>query len=158
MMGMTGSWARRQDISGFMKAINESFDFAVVGAGWRTDFFLRIAQAIPQMRVCGVVARNAERAGELSSEWDVPCFASIAELMRDTQPTYVIASVSAVAMPDICLELVDHDVPVLAETPPAPDLDRLISFYHQCLAGGARIQVGLVVQGLLGGIVYALRK
>jgi len=124
-----------------MGAAKETFDFAVVGAGWRTDFFLRVAAAIPQMHVCGVVVRNAERADALTSKWDVPCFASIDELLRDTQPTFVIASVSAGAMPEICLELAAYDVPVLAETPPAPDLDQLNSLYRQCSEAGARVQV-----------------
>ncbi len=120
---------------------DESFDFAIVGAGWRTDFFLRVSRAIPQMRVCGVVARKAERRDAVTAEWGVPCFASVAELVRHTQPAYVIASVSAEAMPDVCLELADHTLPVLAETPPAPDLDRLIGLYRQCSAASARIQV-----------------
>ena len=52
----------------------DGFEFAVVGAGWRTDFFLRIAAALPQMHLCGVVVRKEFRAIEAESRWGVPCF------------------------------------------------------------------------------------
>ena len=119
----------------------DSFEFAIVGAGWRTDFFLRVAAALPQMKVCGVVVRNKTRAREVESEWHVPCFASIADLMQNTRPSFVIASVSAEAMPDVCIELAGHAVPILAETPPATDLEGLLSLYQSLSKAGARIQV-----------------
>lgn len=117
------------------------FEFAVVGAGWRTEFFLRVADALPHMKVCGVVARNDGRAKEVQADWDVPCFATIADLMNDTRPSFVIASVSAQAMPQVCTELAGHAVPILAETPPATDLEGLVSLYQALSRLGARIQV-----------------
>ncbi len=119
----------------------DGFEFAVVGAGWRTDFFLRVAAALPQMKLCGVVARNETRGKEVESDWGVPCFASVTDLMRSTRPSFVIASVSAEAMPEVCIELAGHGVPILAETPPAPDLDGLVSLYQALSEAGARIQV-----------------
>ena len=119
----------------------DSFEFAVVGAGWRTDFFLRAAAALPQMKVCGVVARDETRAKEVESDWGMPCFASIPELLQNTRPSFVVASVSAQAMPDVCIELAGHAVPVLAETPPATNLEGLVSLYQQVSKLGARIQV-----------------
>jgi predicted dehydrogenase len=118
-----------------------SFEFAVVGAGWRTDFFLRVAAALPQMKVCGVVTRSVKRANEVESEWGIACFASISELMKNTQPSFVVASVSAQAMPDVCIDLAEHAVPILAETPPATDLKGLVNLYQKVSEVGARIQV-----------------
>lgn len=117
------------------------FEFAVVGAGWRTDFFLRVAAALPQMKICGVVARSETRAKEVESDWGVPCFASIGDLIQNTRPSFVVASVSAEAMPQVCIELAGHTVPILAETPPATDLEGLVSLYQQVSKAGARIQV-----------------
>ncbi len=117
------------------------FEFAVVGAGWRTDFFLRVAAALPQMQVCGVVARNETRRQEVESDWGVPCFASIADLMSKVRPSFVIASVSAETMPQVCLELAEDGIPILAETPPATDLEGLARLYEGLSKRGARIQV-----------------
>ena len=119
----------------------DDFEFAVVGAGWRTDFFLRVAAVLPQMKVCGVVVRNAAHAKDVESEWDVACFASIPALLKHTQPSFVVASVSAKAVPDVCIELAGHAVPILAETPPATDLEELVSLYQQVSKLDARIQV-----------------
>ena len=118
-----------------------SFEFAVVGAGWRTDFFLQVAATLPQMQVCGVVARNETRAQTVESDWGVPCFASIDKLMQSARPSFVIASVSAEAMPQVCTEVAEHGVPILAETPPAIDLQRLVGLYDTLSLGGARVQV-----------------
>ncbi len=117
------------------------FEFAVVGAGWRTDFFLRIAAALPQMSVCGVVSRNDQRAKEVESKWSVQCHPSIMQLMESTRPFFVVASVSAEAMPDVCTELAGHAVPILAETPPATNLDGLVRLYRGLSELDARIQV-----------------
>ncbi len=119
----------------------DGFEFAVVGAGWRTDFFLRVAAALPQMNLCGVVARNEARAKDVESDWGVPCFASIPDLLTHTRPSFVVASVSPKAVPDVCIELAGHAVPILAETPPATDLEGLVSLYQQVSKLGARIQV-----------------
>ncbi len=118
-----------------------SFEFAIVGAGWRGDGFLRIAAAVPQMKVCGVVARNPERARAIESNWDVPSYSSVVELLESCRPSFVVACVSAQSMPDVCTELAGHGVPVLAETPPAADLEGLVKLYATLVEGGARIQV-----------------
>lgn len=132
---------RASPVIGNMGNSMDSFEFAVIGAGWRTDFFLRVAAALPQMKICGVVARNATRAKEVESAWGVPCFASISDLMQNGRPSFVVASVSAQAMPDVCIEVAGHDVPVLAETPPATDIEGLVSLYQSLSKAGARIQV-----------------
>lgn len=119
----------------------DGFEFAVVGAGWRTEFFLRVAAALPQMKVCGVVARKEARAQAVESDWGVPCYSSIADLMQHTRPLFVISSVSAEAMPDVCIELAGHAVPILAETPPAAELEELVSLYRVLAEAGARVQV-----------------
>jgi predicted dehydrogenase len=119
----------------------DCFEFAVVGAGWRTDFFLRAAKVLPQMTVCGVVARNATRAQEVESKWGVRCYGSTDELLQNTQPSFVIASVSAEAIPDVCIALAGRGVPILAETPPATDLKGLINLYQSLTELGARVQV-----------------
>ncbi len=124
-----------------VRAWEQSFEFGVVGAGWRTDFFLRVAEAIPGMAVSGVVARRPERAALIEAEWRVPCFASITELLRDSRPSFLISSVTAEAMPEVCLEIAEHRVPILAETPPAPSLDSLVSLHRDLVGVDARIQV-----------------
>src|ERR1700754_4649139 len=70
-------------------------------------------------RVTGVVSRGRE-------EFEgVPVHRGLDELLRAERPDFVIVSVPWAVSPAAIRELVALGVPVLAETPPAPDLDGL---------------------------------
>lgn len=115
--------------------------FAVSGSGWRSLFFLRLAQMAPdRLRATGVVTRTAERGQELTDAWRVPTHRTIEELLAAERPDFVISSVTWDQMPVTVRELVAAGVPVLAETPPAPDLDGLRALWSDVGAGG-RVQV-----------------
>lgn len=110
--------------------------FAVIGSGWRSAFFLRLAAAAPErLEPVGVLARRAEAREQLGRRWGVRTVETIAELLA-LQPEYVIAAVSWEAMPEVTRELVAAGVKVLAETPPAPDLDGLRSLWSDVGASG----------------------
>src|SRR5262249_21646728 len=45
----------------------------LIGSGWRAEFFLRLAAALPdRFRVSGVVSRS--RGAEVTAKWGVPAF------------------------------------------------------------------------------------
>jgi predicted dehydrogenase len=111
--------------------------FGVVGSGWRSLFFLRLAHAVPhRLRAAGVVTRTAERGAEVTRAWGVPTFRTIDDLLAADRPNYVVAAVPWQQMPVTTRELVALGVPVLAETPPAPDLDGLRSLWSDVGATG----------------------
>lgn len=116
-------------------------DFAVIGAGYRAGFFLRVARALPHLfRVCGVVARREESRATVEAEWGVPSYPTLAALLEEATPAFAVVSVSAGAAPALIADAASHGLPVLAETPPAPDLEGLLSLYG-LVEEGARIQV-----------------
>jgi hypothetical protein len=90
--------------------------------------------------VTGVVTRTAERGGQVESEWAVPTFRSVADLLRHERPDFVAAAVPWAAMPDAVRAVAHHRMPVLAETPPAPDLDGLRSLWSD-VGGTGLVQV-----------------
>ena len=114
--------------------------FAIIGAGWRAEFYLRIAATLPErFRVTGVLTRAPARAARVRAGWNVPIRASLDEALAD-RPTFVVLCVPRTVGPGLLRELAGRDVPVLTETPPAGDLDGLRGLLD--LAGsGARIQV-----------------
>jgi predicted dehydrogenase len=115
--------------------------FGVIGSGWRSAFFLRLAQAVPdRLRATGVVTRSAGRGEEIEARWDVPSFRSAAALLAAGAPDYVIVSVPWAVTPDATRELVGLGAHVLAETPPAPDLAGLRAVWADVGASG-RVQV-----------------
>jgi predicted dehydrogenase len=116
-------------------------EFAVVGAGWRTEFFLRIARALPdRFRLVGVTVRSPDKATAIKSAWGVSTFPDIDRLLGGCHPAFVIVSVPQPAAPSIIAELVDRKMVVLTETPAAPTRDGLIELWS-LVERGAHIQV-----------------
>lgn len=110
--------------------------YGIVGSGWRTGFFHRLAEAMPErFTVSGVVTRTAERGQEVEREWRVPTYRSVGELAAD-KPDFVIVSVPWDVAPRVTRELVALGIPVLSETPPAPDLDGLRRLWSDVGATG----------------------
>jgi predicted dehydrogenase len=114
--------------------------FSIVGAGWRTKFFLRIARELPNhFEVLGVLARKPERAEELQREFGVRTTDSLENLLAD-RPDFAITSVSWESNPIFLRELTERGVPVLSETPPAATHDDLLALMD-LIKAGAKIQV-----------------
>ncbi len=113
--------------------------FGLIGSGWRAEFFLRVAAALPdRLAVAGLLARNAARRESLGRAFGVPTPTSFEELLA-AKPDFVVVSVPWDVTPVLLRELSDRGVPALAETPPAPDLDGLRALAP--LARTGRIQV-----------------
>jgi predicted dehydrogenase len=119
--------------------------FGIVGTGWRSEFFLRIAKALPErFAVCGLVTRSAEKGAEIEKSRNVKTYSNIDGLLKassnaGTYPGFVVVSVPASAAADVILDLVGREMPVLTETPPAYDLEKLIQLNK--LAKGAKVEV-----------------
>ena len=99
---------------------------AIIGAGWRADFYIRIAQLLPErFEIVGVVARKEDVRSALAQEYGVKTFSSISQLLSYKKPDYAVSSVSWDSNPSVVEELVKAGVYVLCETPPAPTVEAL---------------------------------
>ncbi|MFC8957772.1 Gfo/Idh/MocA family protein [Streptomyces sp. NPDC057101] len=97
-------------------------EFAIVGRGWRADFYLRVARLVPErFRCLGVVTRDADAGARLEREWGVPTYRSPKDLAAACDPEVVVTSVPRAVNPAVVRELVSLGLPVLSETPPARD-------------------------------------
>ena len=116
-------------------------DFAIIGSGWRSEFFLRIARELPdRFRVVGLVTRSDATGRTIQNEWGVPTFPSIDQLVQHTTPKFVVVSVPRQVAPEMITRLAGHGIPVLTETPPGLDIDAILPL-HRLVADGAIIQV-----------------
>ncbi len=117
------------------------YSFAIVGTGWRSEFFLRIAASLPErFRVTGLVSRSAERREAYARTWGVPVFASIEAMAATAEAGFTVVSVPRAAVVDQIAALATCGMPILAETPPAEDLAGLLRV-GALVASGARVQV-----------------
>jgi predicted dehydrogenase len=103
--------------------------FAIVGSGWRSAYFWRVAAALDGLTCVGVVSRSPK-------DLPVPVHLSLDECLATAKPDFVVTSVPWGVTPSLVVELVERGVPVLAETPPAPDLDGLRELWHKAGASG----------------------
>ena len=111
--------------------------FGIVGSGWRTGFFRKLASLLPEeLELTGVAVRRAERAEELRAAWQVPAFLSPLDLLRGARPDFVITSVPWSANPAIVGDLVNAGARVLSETPPAPAAEQLRVLWSEVGARG----------------------
>lgn len=114
--------------------------FALIGTGWRSEFFARLARQAPEaFTVTGVLTRTDARAAEVARSWDVPTVTSLDALLADG-PELVVPCVPWTETGPTTSTLVHAGVPVLAETPPAADLDGLRRLWDD-VGGSDLVQV-----------------
>ncbi|MFC0214606.1 Gfo/Idh/MocA family protein [Paenibacillus chartarius] len=117
-------------------------EFGIVGRGWRADFYLRIAKALPQQfAVRAMLVRNEERGREIEAEWGVPTYRDMETFASSGPMAFAVVSVPWEAAPGCTLELADRGIPVLTETPPAPDIPGMIALYESLRKLKGRVQV-----------------
>jgi predicted dehydrogenase len=104
--------------------------FAIVGSGWRARYFLRLAAELDGLTCVGVVSRGLK-------DLPVPVHLSLGVCLDAAKPDFVVTAVPWDVTPSLVVELVERGVPVLTETPPAPDVDGLRELWHR--AGASRL-------------------
>lgn len=115
--------------------------FAIVGSGWRSEFYLRIVKALPErFDICGIVIRNNEKRKSIESTWGFKCYSTVDEMLCNSKPSFVVVSVTHSATYNVIKQLVEKRVPVLSETPPASDITELDEL-NDLVKRGAKIQV-----------------
>ena len=120
---------------------NSITTFAIAGGGWRTGAYLNIAAAMPdRFKIGGMFVRNAEKGAAIEAARGVRTFRTLEDTISVAQPDFVVTSLSWPVNPVFIDALVAAGMPVLSETPPAPDLEGLRAVFAH-VQNGAKIQV-----------------
>lgn len=118
------------------------YRFAIVGAGWRAEFFLRIAAALPErFRLEGLVVRDAGKGQRLTEQWGHATYRTVPDLLAAVRPEFLVSSVSYAANYEVNRSLLDTGLPVLSETPPAATLEQMLDLWEAVARRGGRFQV-----------------
>lgn len=115
--------------------------FIVVGSGWRSLFYWRIACAYPELfTMDAMFCRTDEKAGMMRMKYGVPAITSEAacEAMK---PDFVVAAVNKASIFAVTKRWVKKGFPVLCETPAALELEDLKELWRLKTEEGAKIQV-----------------
>ncbi|MNP04657.1 Oxidoreductase family, NAD-binding Rossmann fold [compost metagenome] len=115
--------------------------FGIIGGGWRAEFYLRIAKELPeQFAVSRIFIRDEQKARAMEQCWNVRTVSSFEEFVAQVDYSFAIVSVTWEANPQLIIDLSNLGIPVLAETPPAPDLEGLIKL-NRSIGKGAKVEV-----------------
>ena len=142
--------------------------YGILGAGWRAEFYLRIAALCPdKFAVSGICARNPEKAKYISEKYSANVVSTLEELL-DLDCDFIVCCVNKASMIDVAADLCQKGVPLLMETPMGIDDESQKRFFdrydHQW-----RIQVAeqfhlqpmnmaikaIIDSGILGNIISA---
>jgi hypothetical protein len=61
--------------------------FAIIGSGWRAEFYLRISKILPdRFEACGFVSRTKAKMDELIKKWNVKGYETLEVQLLDKTP------------------------------------------------------------------------
>lgn len=99
--------------------------FGLIGSGWRAEFYMRIAQQIPDIfELTGVVTGNVKKSVALVKEYNVNIVITLEEL-EETSPEFVVLCIKRGFVPENLEILFKKQIPILCETPPAESVHEL---------------------------------
>jgi predicted dehydrogenase len=114
--------------------------FAVVGSGWRAEYFFRIAAARPDLfEIPGVLVRRDAEVDRVASAHGLAAVTD-PERIDELAPDFVVVATSATTNADVCEQLARRGHAVLLETPAGVD-DAQFDRLDALAATGARVQV-----------------
>lgn len=103
--------------------------FVLVGWGYRSGAWLAAARGIEGVECVGVVVRTPR-------ETPVPAYQTLGEALDATGARFVVSSVSWDSAPTVVADAVARGIPILTETPAAPDNDGLRRLWDEVGASG----------------------
>ena len=111
------------------------YRFAIVGSGWRAQYYIRIAKALPkEFELCDVLCRSEEKAILVCKEFGIKATTSETELERD-KPDFVVVAVSKASGAEVAMKWMDKGFTVLLETPAGLNLETLNCLWNKQACG-----------------------
>ena len=135
-------------------------NFVVIGGGWRAEFYIRIAKALPEIfNLKGICVRNSKSAAYISRKYNIKVFETIDELLREPFD-FIVNCINKEDVTELSLKLADKGYYVLSETPVTramyPDLicDKIQVAEHFYLKGTFQALKKIVDSQIIGEINY----
>ena len=123
-----------------MEKQTEKIRFALVGAGWRAMYYVRIARALPdRFELTAMLCRSEEKARLIREKEGIHTVTSARDLL-DTGPDFAVVAVTKASIAAVTMEWLGRGIPVLCETPAfrTPDQEEGL---RALTAGGALLAV-----------------
>lgn len=103
----------------------DKMKFIIIGSGWRSLYYVRIAKALPDIfELCAMYCRTEEKAQKIAKEHHIHTTTSIEECIG-YKPDFVVVAVNKTSIAEISMEWMRRGFTVLCETPAALDAETL---------------------------------
>jgi len=106
----------------------KKFRFVIIGSGWRSLFYVRIAKALPNhFELCAMLCRTREKAQLIGNQYAIHTTTSEQECMGYL-PDFAVIAVSKPQVAPTAIRWAEMGIPVFSETPAALEpelLDRM---------------------------------
>lgn len=142
----------------------------LVGCGRRArDYYVPLLATLPDLEPVGCVGRSPDRADEVARLLSCSSYADVEALVTRAAPDLVVACVPYHSNGDVTLELLDHRIALLCETPLAHRLEVGDAIVERARASGTIVAVAeqfprfplvelarrAIERGLFGRILHA---
>lgn len=134
-------------------------NYVIIGGGWRAEFYLRIAELVPdKFRVSAICVRNNNRSEYIKNKYNVRVFKTIEETLS-CQFDFIVNCINIDDISEFAVSLADKGYYVLCETPiitpplPERDYDKIQVAEQFHLKGTYQALKRVIDMGLIGDIV-----
>ncbi len=101
------------------------YRFVIIGSGWRAQYYIRVAKALPDLfELCMMYCRSEEKAESMRFLHGIPVTTSEDECVS-AKPDFVVSAVSKAAGPETAIRWMKKGFTVLCKTPAAQDTETL---------------------------------
>lgn len=101
------------------------YRFIIVGSGWRSLFYVRIAKSLPHdFELCAMLCRTREKAERMASDHGIHTTTSAEECV-ELRPDFVVVAVNKDSLADVSKEWLEKGFTVLCETPASLKMETL---------------------------------
>lgn len=119
----------------------EKIHFGLIGSGWRAEFYIRIAKALPDLfELPAVLIRDCVKGKMFAEKFQVTVVNSLDDLIADN-PEFVVLAIKRGIVTDFLISLFEKKIPVLSETPPGEDEGALRKLWRAYETYQGKIQV-----------------
>ncbi len=101
------------------------YRFVIVGSGWRSLYYVRIAKALPEVFELGaMLCRTEEKASRMRTEYNINAIVDEKEC-EDLKPDFVVVVVNKASIAEVSAKWMEKGFTVLCETPAAIEQEAL---------------------------------
>jgi hypothetical protein len=101
----------------------------IIGGGWRSEFYMRIAKELDQFQILCVYRTTSEKAMETERKFGIPSTDDYEQFFSYNFDYVVVSLPRTVVLPTL-LDLITRRIPIIVETPPGASIEEYNALWN----------------------------